>query len=113
MALSSTYDTLYRWARSATTSFGDLPFLPSAAKEAPAGTDSLVYRLRQWPDLAPVHRTAPIYRALSLMSTRPVNRNWFVKHSRMKAVQIDSLLQILLAQNAVEVVDASAFRAAA
>ena len=112
MAFSSAYDTLYRWARTATSSIRDSRFLPSAIEDAHEDGEALVYRLRQWPDLAPAHRTAPVYRALSLMSTRPVNRNWFVKHSRMKAQQIDRLLGTLLAQGAVEVVDASAFRAA-
>ena len=107
MAFSSAYDTLYRWARR--TSIGDLRFLPSAVEDAQLEGDSLVYRLRQWPDLAPVHRTAAVYKALSLMSTRPVNRRWFVKHSRMKARQIDGLLDTLLAQGVVEVVDVSDF----
>ena len=112
MAFSSTYDTLYRWARSATSSIRDSRFLPSAIEDAQDDGESLVYRLREWPDLAPAHRTAPVYQALSLMSTRPVNRSWFVKHSRMKAQQIDRLLGTLLAQGAVEVVDVSAFRPA-
>lgn len=109
MAFSSAYDTLYRWARKTSTSFGDLRFLPSAVPEPQPASAGLVYRLRQWPDLAPAHRTAAVYKALSLMSNRPVNRSWFVKHSRMKARQIDGLLGTLLAQGAVEVVDTSSF----
>ncbi|MEJ6022146.1 hypothetical protein [Ramlibacter sp. PS4R-6] len=113
MAFSSAYDTLYRWARKTSTSLGDLRFLPSAVEEAACEGDTLVYRLRQWPNLPPVHRTAAVYKALSLMSNRPVSRNWFVRHSRMKAQQIDRLLNSLLAQGAVEVVDVSAFPKAA
>jgi hypothetical protein len=113
MAFSSAYDTLYRWARSTTASLRDSRFLPSAIEEAQSEGDALVYRLRQWPDLAPANRTADIYKALSLMSVRPVNRSWFVNHSRMKAAQIDRLLATLMAQGAVEVVDVSAYPAAA
>lgn len=109
MAFSSAYDTLYRWARKTSSSFGDLRFLPSGVEEAHSAGDALVYRLRHWPELPQSQRTAPVYKALSLMSTRPVNRNWFVRHSRMKPQQLDRLFEILLAQGAVEVVDVSAF----
>jgi hypothetical protein len=43
------------------------------------------------------------------MSNRPVNRAWFLKHSRMKAKQLDHLLDGLVAQGAVEVFDAASF----
>ena len=108
MAFASAYDTLYRWARK-TTSFGDLRFLPSAVEEAQSDAGSHVYRLRHWPDLPQSQRIAPVYKALSLMSTRPVNREWFVKHGRMKPLQVQRLIDMLLAQGAVEVVDVSGF----
>ena len=108
MAFASTYDTLYRWARR-TTLLGDLRFLPSAIEEAQAENGSQVYRLRHWPELPQSQRIACVYKALSLMSTRPVSREWFLKHSRMKAAQVDRLIDILVAQGAVEVVDVSAF----
>lgn len=111
MAFSSAYDTLYRWARKTSSTFGDLRFLPSGVEEAHCEGGSLVYRLRHWPELPQSQRTATVFKALSLMSTRPVNRSWFLRHSRMKPHQIDRLLEILLAQGAVEVVDVSAFRA--
>jgi hypothetical protein len=53
-----------------------------------------------------------VYRALSLMSTRPVNRGWFLRHSRMKAKELDSLLGRLVSQGAVEVVDVSRYATA-
>jgi hypothetical protein len=52
-----------------------------------------------------------VYRALSLMSTRPVNRGWFLRHSRMKAQELDRLLGRLVAQGAVEIVDISRYPA--
>lgn len=108
----SAYDTLYRWARRTTSSFfADLRFVPSAVDEAHDATDSLVYRLRHWPDLPARHRTADVYRALSLMSNRPVNRAWFIRHAHLDPVQLDRLLASLLAQGAIEVVDVSTFRA--
>lgn len=108
----SAYDTLYRWARRTTTSFADLRFAISGypSEFADAG-DTLVYRLKQWPELPQRHRTANVYRALSLMSSRPVSRNWFVRHSRMKAKEIDGLLDRLVMQGAVEVVDVSRYPA--
>lgn len=111
--MASAYDTLYRWARRTTTSFADLCFAASQPDEPSAidPSDKLVYRLKHWPNLAPAQRTAEIYRALSLMSNRPVNRSWFLRHSRMKARQLDHLLDGLVAQGAVEVLDVSSYLA--
>jgi len=95
---SSAYDTLYRWARGTT---------PGEATRN--GGEALVYRLRHWPELPPVHRTADVYRALSLMSNRPVNRGWFLRHSRIKARELDRLLDRLVTQGCVDVVDVSNF----
>ena len=107
---SSAYDTLYRWARRTTTSFAELRFDISGHPEEPTDPgDTLVYRLRQWPELPVRHRTAAVYRALSLMSNRPVSRGWFLRHSRMKAKDLDGLLDRLIAQGVVEVVDVSRF----
>jgi hypothetical protein len=107
--MASAYDTLFRWARKTTTSFADLCFTVSLHEDAHAAGEGLVYRLKHWPDLLPAQRTADVYRALSLMSNRPVNRAWFLKHSRMKAAQLDRLLERLVAQGAVEVVDVASF----
>jgi hypothetical protein len=108
---SSAYDTLYRWARRTTSSFAQLCFTPSAYSDSTLEGDGLIYRLREWPDLPPAQRTANVYRALSLMSTRPVNRGWFLRHSRMKAQELDRLLGRLVAQGAVEIVDISRYPA--
>jgi hypothetical protein len=109
---SSAYDTLYRWARRTTSSFADLCFAPSAQADSTLDGDGLVYRLKEWPELPDAQRTANVYRALSLMSTRPVNRGWFLRHSRMKAKELDSLLGRLVSQGAVEVVDVSRYATA-
>ena len=110
--MASAYDTLYKWARRTTTSFAELRFLAITAshEEAPAPGDALVYRLRHWPDLPIRHRTANVYRALSLMSNRPVNRGWFLRHSRMKPKELDGLLDRLVTQGAVEVLDVSQYK---
>jgi len=105
--MGSAYDTLFRWARKTTTSFADLCFAVSVHEESHTAGEGLIYRLKHWPELPPPQRTADIYRALSLMSNRPVNRAWFLKHSRMKAKQLDRLLDGLVAQGAVEVFDAA------
>jgi hypothetical protein len=107
----SAYDTLFRWARRTTSSFAELRFMPSRPQDEslPPG-EALVYRLKQWPELAPRHRTADVYRALSLMSNRPVNRGWFLRHSRLKAKELDGLLDRLVSEGAVEVLDVSNYQ---
>ena len=107
--MASAYDTLFRWARRTSTSVADLCFTVSVEDESHASGNGLVYRLKHWPELAPLQRTADVYRALSLMSNRPVNRAWFLKHSRMNAKELDRLLDGLVAQGAVEVVDVSVY----
>lgn len=108
--MGSAYDTLCKWARQTTTSFAELSFLSSSHEHAGEGGDTLVYRLKHWPQLPPRHRTAEVYRALSLMSNRPVNRGWFLRHSRMKPKLLDGLIDGLVAQGAVEIIDVSAFK---
>jgi hypothetical protein len=106
----SAYDTIYRWARRTTTSFGELRFAISGYPSEPVDPgDTLVYRLKQWPELPQRHRTAKVYRALSLMSNRPVSRGWFVRHSRMKVSEIDALLDRLVTEGSVEVLDVSRY----
>jgi hypothetical protein len=111
MAFSSAYDTLSRWARKTSTVFGELRFAQSGYEETRTGDGRMVYRLKHWPELPSAHRTAAVYRALSLMSNRPVNRAWFVKHSRMKPQQVDRLIDSLLACGALEAVDISGYPA--
>ena len=108
--MGSAYDTLFKWARRTTTSFAELSFLSSLHENPEEGGDVLVYRLKHWPELPARHRTADVYRALSLMSNRPVNRGWFLRHSRMKPKVLDGLIDGLVAQGAVEIIDVSAYK---
>jgi hypothetical protein len=94
---NSVYDTLYDWARGTGISPGEPP------------VDGLVYRLRRWPLLPPAHRTADVFRTLSVMSSRPVNRHWMLRHCKLHAQQLDALLQRLVAQGAIEAVDVSGY----
>jgi hypothetical protein len=112
--MPSVYDTLYNWARKTTTSFGELRFLASQRDEAENDDgDSMIYRLRYWPELPTRDRTADVFRALSVMSTRPINRRWILAHSKLRAEQVDQLLLRLIGQGAVEVIDGSKFAAGA
>lgn len=107
--MSSVYDTLCLWARKTTTSFAELRLLMERSEPAQEPADGLIYRLRVWPDLPPSSKTAGIFRALSVMSNRPVNRRWFVEHSRLPAAQADRLLQRLVDEGSVEVIDPGRF----
>ncbi len=105
------------WARRTGCSFGPLarfatrpvPVAQPAA-EAPA-QESLVYRLKRWPELPSAARTADVLRLLSVMSHRPVNRRWMLAHSRLEAQHVDALLRRLVERGEVDVIDASAFPA--
>ena len=109
--MGSAYDTLYKWARRTTTSFGELCFGPSQPPDSrPVPGDTRVFRLKHWPELPSRHRTADVYRALSLMSNRPINRGWILRHSRMDEKELDGLLDRLVAQGAVEAIDVSNYR---
>ena len=108
--MPSLYDSLYNWARSTTTSFVDLREEPRSDSETGGGA-GLIYKLKHWPDLSRQHRTADVYRALSVMSHRPVNRHWILANSRLRAKQVDRLLQQLVEEGAVDVVDGSKFPA--
>lgn len=70
---------------------------------------NLIFRLRAWPQLPESGRTAEVYRMLSVMSSRPVNREWLESRCRMAPQQLDDLLQSLVAEGAVEVIDPARF----
>jgi hypothetical protein len=106
---NSVYDTLYNWARKTGNSLSGVGFVASVREPAEEGGDGLVYRLREWPVLQPSHRTAGVFRALSVMSNRPVNRHWMLRHSKLRAPQLDALLRRLVAQGAVEALDVSRY----
>ena len=110
--MSIFYHSIYSWARKTTTSFAELRFMPSQRPlEADLG-DGLAYRLRHWPELPDASRTAGVLGALSMMSTRPVNRRWIIGNSKLKAEQVDQLLQWLVDDDAVEVIDTTGYPAA-
>jgi hypothetical protein len=46
-----------------------------------------------------------------MMSTRPINRGWILSHSKLRAEQVDRLLQRLVGEGAVEVIDGAKFSA--
>jgi hypothetical protein len=106
------YDSLRSWARRTTTSFAELwthsaahgaPHGPRPpARSEPAPADGLIYRLRHWPDLPPGLRTACVFRVLSVMSNRPVNRSWILASSKLAPRQVDALLERLVRDGAVE-----------
>ena len=107
--MPSVYDTLYSWARKTSTSFAELRFVASERGPAENEGDGLVYRLRHWPELPAASKTAEVFRALSVMSHRPVNRHWLLSHSKLPARQVDRLLQRLVDEGAVEVIDTSKY----
>jgi hypothetical protein len=106
--MPSVYDTLYNWARRTTTSFAELRFI-APERDEPHTPTGPIYRLKHWPELPRHHRTADVFRALSVMSQRPVNRHWILAHSRMHKDQVDSLLHRLVREGAVEAIDTARF----
>ncbi len=72
---------------------------------------NLIFRMRAWPQLPEHGRTADVYRMLSVMSNRPVNREWLLARCRMAPQQLDALLQHLIAEGSVEVIDPARFAA--
>ena len=108
--MPSVYDTIYSWARKTTTSFAELRFVSSERDDMENAGDGLIYRLKHWPELPASSRTADVFRALSVMSTRPVNRHWILTHSKLQPDQVDRLLQRLVDENAVEAIDGSKYR---
>jgi len=108
-AAPTVFHRLSQWARR-TSSFAESVISGFEREEPDAmASGSMIYRLRSWPDLPQQQRTAPIYRMLSVMSSRPVNRTWILAHSRMQPRQIDGLLAGLVAQGVVEAIDPSGF----
>ena len=112
--MPSVYDAIRNWARKTGTSIGELHFVASRRDDMENESDGLIYKLKYWPKLPSHCRTADVFRALSVMSQRPVNRHWIVAHAtKMRPAQIDELLQHLIDEGAVEVIDGSKYAAAA
>jgi hypothetical protein len=103
------YDSFFNWAKRTSTSFAELCFVSSTRGDSQLDGDSMIYRLKHWPELPADRRTANVFRALSVMSHRPVNRRWFVTHSKLPANEVDQLLQHLIGEDAVEVIDGSKY----
>ncbi len=95
------------WTRKTTSYFCAL-FRRSESAPAPP-QDHLIYRLRHWPLIPSASKTADIYRTLSVMSQRPVNRRWILNNSSLDGRAVDRLLRRLVEQDAVHVVDARGF----
>jgi hypothetical protein len=108
--MPTVFDSICQWTRKTTTSFAELRFVPSQREEATAAGDTLIYRLKHWPDLPSATKTAGVLRSLSVMSHRPVNRNWLLTQSKLPARQVDRLLQRLIEEGAVEVIDSARYR---
>ena len=107
--MPSVYDTIYNWARKTSTSFSELRFVSSQPDDMEPDASGLIYKLKCWPELPTASRTADVFRALSVMSNRPVNRHWILTHSKMRGDQVDRLLRRLIDEGAVEVIDAGKF----
>ena len=111
--MSPLYQHLHQWIRKTASSFAPLLTLSQdKSTQAVRACEGRVYRLRQWPALPSRWRTAHMYRTLSVMSQRPVNRHWLVTFQGMKPAQADALLSYLTTHDAVDVVDTGAFAAA-
>ncbi|MES2939713.1 MAG: hypothetical protein V4864_18665 [Pseudomonadota bacterium] len=113
--MQTVYASLRTWAHRTSTSFAELWAHSDAPPPdtEPAARDGLVYRLKHWPDLPPAGKTADVYRVLSVMSNRPVNRHWILTTCRLAPRQVDALLRWLVRQGAVEVIDISGYANAA
>jgi hypothetical protein len=101
-------DRLLRLARKFFTPPPD-PFSPTVVTATAGEDDQLIYRLRRWPQLPAASMNTDITRTLSVMSTRPVNRRWILNNSSLREREVDSMLQHLVDQGAVEVTDAARF----
>jgi hypothetical protein len=103
-------DRFFRWARKFLTPPSD-SFLPTEVLDAAGAGDMLIYRLRRWPHLPSASMNTDVSRTLSVMSTRPVNRRWILNNSSLQEHEVDSMLQCLVEQDAVEVTDAAKYQA--
>jgi hypothetical protein len=107
--MPSVREVLSGWARRTTSSFTELWVLSESAESSLPPAGEPIFRLRGWPVLPDALKTAAVYRTLSVMSHRPVNRRWIVASTRMKPEQVDQLLQRLIELGVVEVIDPSQF----
>ena len=108
--MPSAVDRLSRWARQTFMSLSNLIRFNAGNQAPECAGDHLIYRLKRWPKLPSVGMSTDIYRTVSVMSTRPVNRRWILNNSDLQRHEVDLLLQRLVEQDAVEVTDAAKYR---
>lgn len=96
------------WARRTTASFTDSGSA-GIADSLPLADGEPIYRLRRWPTLPGPMRTATVLRLLSVMSTRPVNRAWMLRHSGLQSETVDQLISRLERDGALDAVDPSGY----
>ena len=108
--MTSVYHALFDWARRTTTTFAELLSAaePDADLDAP-DTGGMAYRLKNWPALPHQLKTAGVYRMLSVMSQRPVNRRWMLSNSGLSPAQLDRLVERLRSDGSLDVIDTSRF----
>jgi hypothetical protein len=109
--LNSTFDLLKRVAAISRREVPEAsPFEATRPFSGPAvPAADLIFRLKAWPQLPEAGRTAEVYRMLSVMSSRPVNRQWLLARCRMAPKQLDTLLMKLAAEGSLEVINPARF----
>lgn len=95
------------WARRS-TGFSE-PGTGGPADSSRPQRSEQTYRLRRWPTLPPLMRTAAVLRMLSVMSTRPVNRDWMLRHSGLGPTMVDQLIERLQRDDALDAIDSAPF----
>ena len=108
--MANVYEALSLLARRGASSFAELFGGGTERVEIPApAAGEMAYRLRTWPQLPPSMKTAGVFRILSVMSQRLVNRRWMLLQSGLDDAQLDHLLQRLRTEGALEEIDTSRF----
>ena len=108
--MPSVADALLGWSRKPASLIANWRHRVARPETFEQAGESMIYRLRYWPQIPSGSKTADIYRTLSVMSNRPVNRRWILNNSSLSGSAVDTLLRRLIEQNAVEVIDARQYR---
>ncbi|TFZ01352.1 hypothetical protein [Ramlibacter rhizophilus] len=103
--MNSAFDTLQLWARKACHSAGLAVRKEPAREPAALPRESVAYRLRAWPTLPPSQCNARVWRLMSTMSVRPVDRGWMLEQSRLAPEELDALIDTLRRDRVVEVIE--------
>jgi hypothetical protein len=101
---------LFTWTEKSATFFSELRTDPDTTLLDECAGDDLIYRLRHWPHIPTASKKAQVYRILSVMSTRPVNRRWILSQSQLQPREVDRLLNYLTDNGAVDIIDAAKYR---